>query len=558
MIVAWWMVTSYHRHFNNGCNRYSYTLWPNNKSITECKLFIGLSEMPEMFYVDIKPCPMGFTLKYSIKTCYCDPLLNNDKLSITSCNINDGTILRPANSWIFAETVNNSHSYDVSSQCPYDYCLPHPSHLNLSDPNSQCQFKRSGVLCGECKQGLSNVFGSSRCKHCSNLYVFIIIPIAIAGIVLVIMLFTFNLTLSNGIINTLIFYVNIININYSQFCFDSHSPDCTILSLFNLDLGIETCFYDGMDGYAKMWLQLAFPSYLMIIAFTLIIGSRHSTKLQRLTANRVLKVLATLFLLSYTKVLLTVCQVLFFFSSVTHLLSNHTTLVWSVDTGVMLFGVKFCILYSVCLILFIILLIFNVVLLFPRTALRWSFINYFKPLLDVYFSPYKPKYPYWTGLQLLMRSCFFALSALSTNISLFIGTVLVAIVLYTHCILQPLKSTFNNFQVSLVLLDLSVVYVTALYSTSGIERNCYKLLIIKLLIITILAYFILFMFCHCIMLLYGDAIKVRVNKIKHLFLKITTRKQTGSRSSGMEELSSKIPDVAFNYKEFREPLIELD
>ena len=37
-------------HFNNGCNRYSYTIWPNKESITECKLFIGLSEMPERFY----------------------------------------------------------------------------------------------------------------------------------------------------------------------------------------------------------------------------------------------------------------------------------------------------------------------------------------------------------------------------------------------------------------------------------------------------------------------------------------------------------------------------
>ena len=545
-------------HFNNGCNRYSYTIQPNNKFITECKLFIGLSEIPEMFYVEIKPCPMGFMLENSIKACYCDPLLNNDKLSITSCNINDGTILRPANSWIFAETVNNSHSYDVSSQCPYDYCLPHSSHLNLSDPDSQCQFKRSGVLCGECKQGLSNMFGSSRCKHCSNLYVFTIIPIAIAGIILVIMLFTFNLTVTNGIINTFIFHVNIISINYSQFCFDTNSPDCTILSLFNLDLGIETCFYDGMDGYAKMWLQLAFPSYLMIIAFTLIIGSRHSNKLQRLTANRVLKVLATLFLLSYTKVLITVCQVLFFFSSVTHLPSNHTTLVWSVDTGVVLFGVKFCILYSVCLILFIILLIFNVVLLFPRTVSRWSFINHFKPLLDVYFSPYKPKYPYWAGLQLLMRSCFFALSALNGNISLFIQTVLAVIVLCTHGIMKPFKNKFNNFQESLVLLDLSVVYITAQYSTRGIENSFFKLLIIRLLIITVLAYFILFIFCHCILLLYGDAIKVRVNKILQLFLKITARKQTHSRSSDMEELSSKIPDVAFNYKEFQEPLFELD
>ena len=254
--------------------------------------------MPEMFYIQIKLCPMGFRLKINIKACHCDPLLNNDILSVSSCNINDTTILRPANSWISAKTVNGSHSYDISPQCPFDYSLPHSSYLNLSDPDSQCQFNRSGMLCGECKQGLSAVFGSSQCKHCSNYYVFIIIPIAIAGIVLVIMLFAFNLTVTNGVINTLIFYINIISINYSQFCFDSHSPDCVILSLFNLDLGIETCFYDGMDEYAKMWLQLAFPSYLMTIAFALIIGSRYSFKLQQLTANRILKVLATLFLLS--------------------------------------------------------------------------------------------------------------------------------------------------------------------------------------------------------------------------------------------------------------------
>ena len=168
-------------YFNNGCNRYSYAIWPNSESVTECKLFVGLSEMPEMFYVQIKPCPVGFTLNTNIKACYCDPLLNNDILSVTSCNIKDTTILRPANSWIFAETVNASHSYDISPQCPFDYCLPYSSHLNLSDPNSQCQFNRSGVLCGECKQGLSAVLGSSQCKQCSNYYVFIIIPIAIAG-----------------------------------------------------------------------------------------------------------------------------------------------------------------------------------------------------------------------------------------------------------------------------------------------------------------------------------------------------------------------------------------
>ena len=42
-----------------------------------------------------------------------------------------------------------------------------------------------------------------------------------------------------------------------------------ILTVFiawvNLDFGFETCFYDRMDGYAKTWLQLVFPSHIILL-----------------------------------------------------------------------------------------------------------------------------------------------------------------------------------------------------------------------------------------------------------------------------------------------------
>ena len=34
------------------------------------------------------------------------------------------------------------------------------------------------------------------------------------------------------------------------------------ISWLNLDLGIETCFFDGMDAYVKTWLQFVFPIYI--------------------------------------------------------------------------------------------------------------------------------------------------------------------------------------------------------------------------------------------------------------------------------------------------------
>ena len=267
---------------------------------------------------------------------------------ITQCNINNQTVLRPRNIWIIA-TAQIPYSYCITEHCPFHYCLRHSSHLNFSTPNSQCQLNRSGLLCGHCQQGLSTVFSSSKCQHCSNIYLLLIIPIAIIGLIFVFLLFYLNLTITNGTINAFILYANIVSINFTIFFpqTNAFTPAYTFISIANLDLGTETCFYNGMDDYAKMWLQLAFPFYLIFIATLIIITSRYSTTIQRLTARRALPVLATLFLLSYTKILRIVSSVLFFYSTIAHLPSKHTTLVWSVDANVPLFGVRFTIIIIV-------------------------------------------------------------------------------------------------------------------------------------------------------------------------------------------------------------------
>ena len=84
------------------------------------------------------------------------------------------------------------------------------------------------------------------------------------------------------------------------------------------------------------------------------------------------------------------------------------------------------------------------------------------------------------------------------------------------------------------------------------------MLITRLLIIVVLAYFMVLIFCHCVMLKCGDIIKHEVNKVKEMFTKMIRTKQTTSGSLNIQQLRSKIPDVAFNYKEFQEPLVALD
>ena len=93
-----------------------------------------------------------------------------------------------------------------------------------------------------------------------------------------------------------------------------------------------------MDMYVKIWLLFFFPFFLIFTAFIIIIASRHSTRILRLTFSRSLPVLATLFLFSYNGILRTVLTVLFSYSTITHLPSGHQQIVWSIDASVPLFG----------------------------------------------------------------------------------------------------------------------------------------------------------------------------------------------------------------------------
>ena len=537
------------------CNEYNYTIWYDGDS-SVCELYLGTEEVPEIFYVNLIPCPVGFSLQKNKKGCYCDQTLNTELIKISSCNLEDGTVQRPANSWISGQVINNLNAYRVCTNCPFDYCLPYSSYINLPNPDSQCQFDRSGLLCGHCPNGLSVVFGSSNCMECSNFTLLVIIPIALAGILLVMILFILDLTVTNGAINTFVFYFNIVSINISVFISRYNNPFTFVtLSLFNLDLGFKTCFYDGMDDYAKTWLQLAFPIYLIFIALILIMGSRHSKLVQRLTARRGLSVLATLFLLSYTKVLLTVCHAIFFYSTVTHLPSEDSTLVWSVDTNIPLFGVRFTILFVTCLIIFLILTPFDILLLFTRLLMRFKFVSTFKPLIDVYFGPYKDKFYYWTGLQLLMRAIFFGLSTFDLDVNLTSGAILLGILLCFQGVAQPFKSRLKNVHESVLLLDLLALYVTSLYN--DVEREK-QLLISWYLVFPVLVYFILFIICHCFTSACGNAIKPKRDYIVlALKNKIAIFNSKGSHEPIDMESINTLQESGQNYEEFQEPLIAL-
>ena len=390
--------------------------------------------------------------------------------------------------------------------------------------------------------------------ECTNVHVFIAFIIIAAGIVLVTSLYLLNLTVTNGTINGIIFYANVVSINDSIFLINEKvsKPLRVFISLVNLDLDIETCFYNGMDSYAKMWLQLFFPIYLIIIAASIIIASRYSYRILRLTYTRSLPVLATLFLLSYTGVLRTVSTVLFSYSTITHLPSGHKQLVWSIDASVPLFGLKFTILFITCLVLFLVLIPFNIILLFTRYLLQFRKINHFKPLLDAFHGSYKDGYYNWVALQITMRCLLFAMHAFQTRHKLIVSTLLLIIFSTCSGCIYPHKNKLVNIQEIALLINPTILYAVSYQNYERIlmiiTNIMISLVFVQLLIIVL--YHFLTYTCHCNVARVLLILKIKFNRLR-------SKIHFKSKTEFDAELLN-VPERTFNYTEYQDGLVSDD
>ena len=258
---------------------------------------------PAIIEVVIKDCPLGFEIDEAAKKCICTSYITTQGII---CTIDDERVHKNPLAW----DGNYSGEIVVHQNCPFDYCKSDFTDVDLSNQQEQCDCNCIGVLCGTCRPGLSLVLGTSHCKQCSNIYLLLLIPFTLVGLILVFLLLKCNITVSTGTINGLIFYANILQAIQTAF-FPPTSNNYFLSVLFvyvswlNLDLGIQTCFVNGLNTYYRTWLQFAFPLYIWTIVGLLIFISRYSINISKWTGSNTVSVLATLFLLSYAKLLRT-------------------------------------------------------------------------------------------------------------------------------------------------------------------------------------------------------------------------------------------------------------
>ena len=392
------------------CDDFVYTVYSSQESVYFHLTATDFSPIQSVS-VDLKACPAGFDLKNG--SCKCNSVFSREDIR---CFINNQSILRPANSWI---GFKDSFNMMFSKHCPHGYCLAHDVYLSSDDPDIQCADNRTGVLCGQCLKIYSLTFGGQKCSKCSNLYMLLLFPLAASGLVLVAVLFVLNLTVTEGSINGLIFFANVVSMSHFGQYSGTSSRLYTFIAWLNLDLGIDTCFYDGMDAYAETWLQFAFPLYLwIIIAAIIVLCNTLPNKFTKCGMQNAVKVLATLLLLSYTKLQRTLITI-FTFTTLRYP-NGAVHYVWLYDANIhYLKGKHIYLFVAGMLVLCLLVLPFTFGLaLFQylqacsgRRVCRW--VNKLKPVFDAYAGPYKDEFRMWTGLLLAMRTLLIILFSLN-------------------------------------------------------------------------------------------------------------------------------------------------
>jgi hypothetical protein len=126
----------------------------------------------------------------------------------------------------------------------------------------------------------------------------------LAGVAIITFMLILNLTVAVGTFNGILFYANIVATNMDTYFFPFQHPNpiTVLISWLNLEIGFDICVYEGMASGDKVFSQLIFPAYIIILTIIVIVVSECSPKFARIIGKgNPVAVLASMILLSYTK-----------------------------------------------------------------------------------------------------------------------------------------------------------------------------------------------------------------------------------------------------------------
>ena len=335
--------------------------------------------------------------------------------------------------------VDNTVGYAIV-YIPYDTTAENLTN-NVFTGNSAAYEVFIGTTC---RPDLSLSLGSSRCIQCTENWQHDLMGVAvaafIAGIALVFLMLSLNMTFAIGTLNGIFFYAHVIGTNVDTYFWPITAPDfvTVFISWINLDIGFDICFSvsafaEVVDVY-KALIQLVFPTYVIFLVIIVIVASEYSPKFAKMVGKgNPVAVLATMILLSYAKFLNAI------FASLSLLYwkpaygsqtvdtarsgSVHVIIEEANDTTEFI-AISYILILINVLVLFVGIM-YCALLFFwqwlPRyqdkVIFKWVKYQKLRHFLEPYHAPYVGKYRYWTGLLLFVRFLLYLISLLNFSLN---------------------------------------------------------------------------------------------------------------------------------------------
>ena len=537
----------------------------NRSALVE--LFSITSGAQTIITVNTSNCGPGFVYDNNALACVCIPELETKGVE---CNASEEVLVIPDNHWF--GYFDDQQSILVYSNCFYDYCKPSSMSINVLDLDFQCNkdYRRTGLACGKCEPNTSAVFGTSRCLECSNVGLLWIPGFAIAGIIIVLGIALLGVTIAEGYLNGFVFYCNSLNYFfvylYPRYPYD---PVFSPAAWINLNLGIESCFFDGMTSVHRIGLRFLFPLYLFVIMGFIVLLGKKIKKFPNLKFSAS-KTFATLILLCYFNIAGS-CIEAMASTEYTSVYGNFSRVRWNLDPTIP-FGSGFHVVLIVLSVLLLLIYIipFSILFLFPRILYGSRFTNKFKPIYDAFWNPFKPQFRFWLSLRAMLRFIPFSLALFSsypTNVLVMV--IFISLLWFTQERVAPFEGYWQNsfdsfFMLNLMLLFVSNIFFERYRDSSADQFNypaAYKVIVYMLLISAYIA-FLVIIIIHLF---------IRFPKLKEIIIKYANRvksrfKKTESMTNLMLSINSDETDedesacesapTIVQYSEFREPLLD--
>ena len=455
-----------------------------------------------------KDCPRGIAFRETTKTCNVSEKMWRNGYKY---NAENQTLSRPGGVWIGTQSASNAsdrrnHHFNMFDNCPMDYC----NHLRTKimanetyfDEDSQCVDNRQGTLCGACRPPYSVAIASDKCLKCDFAYPKSYLSLLALGYFAIsfitnALLIAFNVTITDGTVNGFLFYASIFQINRQSFIHrPTHDTFFTeAIAWMNLDIGLTACFSNGFDGFGRTILQFFSPVLIWINAGIIIFLCSKSSRIAAIVGTNGVKVLATLLLISYTKILQ--AEVAVFSCARISVLTDQSIATkdsfWLRDATVPCWQGKHLVLVVIGAVFGIATIIYTLILLFVQPLQKYShlrplkWVARLKPFIDAYTCPHviKDRYRFWTGLLLLFRALCVVIFAVLAYKNIFQYNV--ALIIFICALIFTLVWSFGgiykswqlnvlnaSFYLNLVTLSTLTWYALTLHDTATDEATIEK------------------------------------------------------------------------------------